>query len=74
MGFWIVIEYEQIDVRLYTGHKKLIPADPDAASLVLADSADDAIRRAAMQPGFYAAIPIPDDLHPTRYALVEEAA
>ena len=69
---WVVITYEQIDVELFGSHeKKWIPADPHAADVVIADSADDAIRRAATRPGFYAAMRVPDDIRPSRYALVE---
>lgn len=72
MGFWVVITYEQIDVELFGSRgAEWIPADPDAADLVIADSADDAIRRAATRPGFYAAMRVPDDIRPSRYALVE---
>ena len=72
MGFWVVITYEQIDVKLFSSRgAEWIPADTDAADLVIADSADDAIERAAMRPGFYAAMRVPDDIRPSRYALVE---
>lgn len=72
MGCWVVIKYEQIDVKLFgSREEEWISSDPDAADVVIADSADDAIRRAAVRPGFYAAVRVPDDLRPTRYALVQ---
>lgn len=75
MSLWVVVEYEQVDVREWQDPgPRYVPGAPDQAMIIDADNEAQAIGRVATRSGHFAAFPLPDLVPRKATLMVEDVA